>query len=88
MLTLSASAPAVAVGQMIPLRTVPVASGDQFFLLDNSRFYFRDMPDEKHLRYVPNAKHDLEGSDARDGILAWYRAILADRPRPSHPAEN
>jgi PhoPQ-activated pathogenicity-related protein len=58
------------------------ASGDQYFLPDNARFYFQDMPDEKHLRYVPNAKHDLEGSDARDGILAYYRTILADHPRP------
>ncbi|HUP25780.1 MAG TPA: PhoPQ-activated protein PqaA family protein [Thermoanaerobaculia bacterium] len=58
------------------------ASGDQFFLPDNSRFYFRDMPATKHLRYVPNAKHDLRGSDAQDGVLAWYRAILADRLLP------
>jgi PhoPQ-activated pathogenicity-related protein len=58
------------------------ASGDQYFLPDNSRFYFREMPDEKHLRYVPNAKHDLEGSNARDGILAWYRTILEGAPRP------
>ncbi|HVS14560.1 MAG TPA: PhoPQ-activated protein PqaA family protein [Thermoanaerobaculia bacterium] len=58
------------------------ASGDQYFLPDNSRFYFQAMPDEKHLRYVPNAKHDLEGSNARDGILAWYRTILEGAPRP------
>ena len=58
------------------------ASGDQYFLPDNSRFYFLAMPDEKHLRYVPNARHDLGGSNARDGILAWYRTILEDRPRP------
>jgi PhoPQ-activated pathogenicity-related protein len=58
------------------------ASGDQFFLPDNSRFYFRDLPETKHLRYVPNAKHNLEGSDAQDGLLAWYRAILADHPLP------
>jgi PhoPQ-activated pathogenicity-related protein len=58
------------------------ASGDQYFLPDNSRFYFHDMPGPKHLRYVPNAKHDLEGSDARDGVLAWYRAVLADRELP------
>ncbi len=58
------------------------ASGDQFFLPDNSQFYFHDMPDEKYLRYVPNAKHNLEGSDARESMLAFYRAVLEEKPRP------
>lgn len=58
------------------------ASGDQFFLLDNSQFYFKDLPEEKYLRYVPNAKHDLGGSDARESMLAFYQSILNDTPRP------
>jgi len=28
------------------------ASGDQFFLPDNSQFYYPDLPEEKHIRYV------------------------------------
>lgn len=58
------------------------ASGDQYFLPDNSQFYFLDMPDEKHLRYVPNAKHNLAGSDARESMMAFYKSILRDTPRP------
>lgn len=58
------------------------ASGDQYFLPDNSQFYFLDMPDEKYLRYVPNAKHNLAGSDARESMLAFYESILNDTPRP------
>jgi PhoPQ-activated pathogenicity-related protein len=58
------------------------ASGDQFFLPDNSQFYFKAMPDEKHLRYVPNAKHNLEGSDARESMTAFYDAVLRGRARP------
>ena len=69
------------------LRTIPKllvnAAGDQFFLPDNSRFYYADLLGEKHLRYVPNAKHDLAGSDAQDTILAFYRQVLAGRTRPS-----
>lgn len=38
------------------------ATGDQFFLLDSSQFYFDDLPGEKHLRYVPNADHSLRKS--------------------------
>ena len=58
------------------------ATGDQYFLPDNSRFYFQDLPDQKHLRYVPNAKHNLEGSDARESMIAFYLAILDEVPRP------
>ncbi len=58
------------------------ASGDQFFLPDGSQFYYADLPEEKHLRYVPNAKHNLEGSDATDSMIAFYQAIIAGKPRP------
>jgi len=58
------------------------ASGDQFFLPDNSQFYYAALPEEKHLRYVPNAKHNLEGSDARESVEAFYQSILDGRSRP------
>jgi PhoPQ-activated pathogenicity-related protein len=58
------------------------ASGDQFFLPDGSQFYYADLPEEKHLRYVPNVKHNLEGSDATDSMIAFYQAIIARKPRP------
>ena len=58
------------------------ASGDQYFLPDNSRFYFSELPPEKYLRYVPNAKHNLAGSDARESMIAFYRSVLEDTPRP------
>jgi PhoPQ-activated pathogenicity-related protein len=58
------------------------ASGDQFFLPDNSQFYFPVLEGEKYLRYVPNAKHSLEGTDARQSLQAFYQAILDGRPRP------
>jgi PhoPQ-activated pathogenicity-related protein len=60
------------------------ASGDQFFLPDNSQFYFADMPPEKHLRYVPNAKHNLAGSDAQQSYEAFYQAVLDGHPRPRY----
>ncbi len=58
------------------------ASGDQFFLPDGSQFYYADLPEEKHIRYVPNAKHNLEGSDATDSMIAFYQAVLSKTPRP------
>ncbi|MFN8000115.1 MAG: PhoPQ-activated protein PqaA family protein [Acidobacteriota bacterium] len=58
------------------------AAGDEFFLPDNSQFYYGDLPEEKHLRYVPNAKHNLAGSDATDSMIAFYQSILAGKRRP------
>jgi PhoPQ-activated pathogenicity-related protein len=58
------------------------ASGDQFFLPDNSQFYYARIEGEKHLRYVPNAKHNLEGSDAAESLLSFYTAVLNNVRRP------
>ncbi len=60
------------------------AANDQFFLPDSSQFYFDDLEGEKYLRYVPNAGHSLDGSDARQNVQAYYHAILSDRPRPEY----
>ena len=58
------------------------ASGDQFFLPDNSQFYYSKLPAEKLLRYVPNAKHNLAGSDATATIIAFYQSVLNNTKRP------
>jgi PhoPQ-activated pathogenicity-related protein len=58
------------------------AAGDEFFLPDNSQFYFADLPEEKYLRYVPNAKHNLQGSDALQSLQAFYESVLHGRRRP------
>jgi PhoPQ-activated pathogenicity-related protein len=58
------------------------ASGDQFFLPDNSQFYFDELPEPKWLRYVENAKHNLEGSDARESLAAFYLSVLEGKSRP------
>lgn len=60
------------------------AAGDEFFLPDNWQFYYPVLPPEKHLRYVPNAKHNLQGSDAALSILAFYKMILAGQARPRY----
>ncbi len=60
------------------------ATGDQYFLPDSSQFYFDDLKGEKHLRYVPNTKHDLANSDAHETLLAFYESILAGSARPRY----
>jgi PhoPQ-activated pathogenicity-related protein len=58
------------------------AAGDQFFLPDSSQFYWDGLEGEKCLRYVPNADHGLEGSDALKSLTAFYTLILAGRRAP------
>jgi PhoPQ-activated pathogenicity-related protein len=58
------------------------ASGDQFFLPDSSQFYFDDLRGETHLRYVANASHSLEKTDALESLQAFYSAIVRGVPRP------
>ncbi|WP_375582988.1 PhoPQ-activated pathogenicity-related family protein [Cyclobacterium xiamenense] len=63
------------------------ASGDQFFLPDSWKFYWDDLPGEKHLAYIPNAGHSLDGSDAIQVMLGFYAHILANRQRPQYDWE-
>ncbi len=60
------------------------ASGDQYFHPDNSQHYYGAMPEEKRLRYVENAAHNLAGSDAIDSMLAFYEAVITGTPRPEY----
>ena len=58
------------------------ASGDQFFLPDSSQFYFDELRGEKHLRYVPNASHSLDKTDALESLHAFYSMIVKGTARP------
>ena len=58
------------------------ASGDEFFLPDNSQFYFGALKGEKYIRYEPNAKHNLAGSDVRENLTAFYQSVLEGGKRP------
>jgi len=58
------------------------ASGDQFFLPDSSQFYFDDLPGRKYLRYVPNADHGLDETDALESLVAFYDSVMYDKKLP------
>lgn len=59
------------------------ASGDEFFLLDSSQFYWNHLVGPKYLRYVPNTDHGLSGSDALLSIAAFVSLVSQDKPIPS-----
>ncbi len=60
------------------------ATGDQFFLPDSWQYYFNDLPGVKHLRYVPNAEHSLNGTDALFTALACYNAVINQTQLPNY----
>jgi PhoPQ-activated pathogenicity-related protein len=58
------------------------STGDQFFLPDDSQFYFSDLPGEKYLRYVPNTDHSMASPDAFANLLTWFQGVTQNFPRP------
>lgn len=64
------------------------AAGDQFFPPDSSRHYFDELEGPKHLRYVPNADHSLDDTDAVETVAAYFQLILADQPVPQFTWTN
>lgn len=58
------------------------ASGDQFFLPDSSQFYWNDLQGPKYLRYVPNADHGLNGTDAVETIASFYWLLIHNKLPP------
>ena len=60
------------------------SAGDQFFLPDSTRFYWKDLKGPKYLRYVPNSDHSLKNTDAQTSLLAFYDAIVRKKPLPEY----
>jgi PhoPQ-activated pathogenicity-related protein len=58
------------------------SAGDDFFLPDSSQFYWDGLKGEKHLRYVPNTRHNLSPSDVPQTLSAFVDAVVNNRARP------
>lgn len=59
------------------------SAGDQFFVVDSSQFYFKDLVGEKYLRYVPNTDHGVtRRSDAGESLATYYESIVKNWKRP------
>lgn len=51
-------------------------ASDEFFLPDSWKFYWDDLPGDKHIRYVPNAGHSLNGTDATMSMISFHYRFL------------
>lgn len=59
------------------------ATGDEFFLVDSSQFYWDSLVGPKYLRYVPNTDHGLNGSDALESVAAFVSLVARGEQIPS-----
>ncbi|XP_066292659.1 autocrine proliferation repressor protein A-like [Branchiostoma lanceolatum] len=58
--------------------------GDEFFMPDDSYFYWDQLEGEKYRRWIPNAEHSLGGHRASlfFGLRAFFVSLVEDSPRP------
>jgi PhoPQ-activated pathogenicity-related protein len=60
------------------------AGGDEFFMPDDTHWWWKDMPDPKHFLMVPNAEHSQATGilEVVPAIGAFIRTLLNDKPAP------
>jgi PhoPQ-activated pathogenicity-related protein len=65
-------------------KMVMTSSGDEFFLPDDSHYWFKDMPGETHMRVVGNAEHSLSEHiiEELSSIEAFYLGVIRGEQRP------
>ncbi len=63
------------------------STGDEFFLPDSWQFYWDELIGEKHVRYVPNSNHGMDGTDVMDSVDSWYHAIVHNVSMPRYSWE-
>jgi len=61
------------------------AAGDEFFLNDDTRWWWDKMPEPKHFMMIPNAEHSLVTGivEAIEGVQAFGNGILQKQQQPS-----
>ncbi|XP_078610553.1 autocrine proliferation repressor protein A-like isoform X2 [Branchiostoma floridae x Branchiostoma japonicum] len=60
------------------------SGGDEFFMPDDSYFYWDQLEGEKYRRWIPNAEHTMAGHEISlfFGIRAFFLSLVEDSPRP------
>lgn len=65
-------------------KMIMTSTGDEFFMPDDSHYFWKDLPGEKFMRVVANAEHSLAEHIVQElsSIEAFYQSFLLDQPRP------
>ncbi|KAL5018445.1 hypothetical protein ScPMuIL_004167, partial [Solemya velum] len=59
-------------------------TGDEFFLPDDSHYYFHDLTEPKYVRMVPNAEHSCAGHETSllFTMRAFFLSVITKTPLP------
>ena len=52
------------------------AGSDEFFSTDSWRFYYEELPENKLIRYVPNANHSLSGEYLTNDLISFFYRVV------------
>jgi PhoPQ-activated pathogenicity-related protein len=69
--------------RMIMPKFIGNATGDDYFLVDSSRFYWDELPGPKHLRYGANADH-FESEDVAPTLVSWINTVNNGEKPPAY----
>ncbi|EAQ82218.1 PhoPQ-activated pathogenicity-related family protein [Blastopirellula marina] len=60
-------------------------TNDPYWVVDALNIYWDDLPGQKHLLYIPNGGHGLEGGleTALTTLVAFVKHVAADKPLPN-----
>lgn len=58
------------------------STGDQFFLPDSWRFYYKELPGQNYLRYVPNTDHGLNETAVVQSLITFYQGLMVNDGLP------
>ncbi|XP_035673097.1 autocrine proliferation repressor protein A-like [Branchiostoma floridae] len=58
--------------------------GDEFFMPDDSYYYWDQLEGEKYRRWIPNAEHSIDGHEISlfFSLGAFFLSVVEDSPRP------
>jgi len=66
-------------------KLIASTTGDEFFQIDDSRYYFHDLPGDNHLLMMHNAEHSCATAlgELLPAIHAFALSVMENKPRPS-----
>ncbi|WP_128545133.1 PhoPQ-activated pathogenicity-related family protein [Larkinella soli] len=60
-----------------------MGTNDEYWVVDNIKNYYDDIPGQNLIHYVPNAGHNLgDGRQAFEGLSAFFGMTMAGKPYP------
>jgi|TARA_B100000929_G_scaffold54040_1_gene39977 PhoPQ-activated pathogenicity-related protein len=60
------------------------ATNDEFFVTDSWKFYWNNLAGEKHIQYIPNTDHGLNGTYKLESLVSFYNSIISDTDIPKY----